>query len=410
MRQFIKKALQRLDKLSPEQLKDLLVLSAKEIDRLETVMDSLIRGVLVCDTAHKLILANKSARRFLSIVSYEQASDTVWSVIPDEMVAEFLSRTLLSTDKVEEREFDVEVNNASRLLSVSVMPVVQDQKVTGSLILIEDNTEKRSREAKLRRMENLASLTTLAAGVAHEIKNPLGALSIHVQLIQKAMTAQEKLCLEMSHIENSECEPSGYFRQIEKHLSIVNEEVERLNSIVVDFLFAVRPMNAEFRRGSINELIKELADLVSLELKQARIESVLNLNENLPALDFDPGLMKQALLNLVKNAAAAMTSDGTLTITTEKTESGITISIADTGNGISEEDYPKIFEPYFSTKENGTGLGLTVVFKIIKEHQGEINVKSRVGEGTVFIITLNEPQLEHRLIAYEKAVSAGEGK
>jgi two-component system, sporulation sensor kinase E len=404
MRQFLKRALQKVEVLKPEQVRNLLGLSAKEIDRLETVMDSLIRGVLVCDTSHKLILANKAARRFLSIVSYEQGRETIWSVIPEELVAEFLAQTLLSAEVAEEREFYVDVNGIQRLLAISVMPVVQDRQITGSVILIEDITERRNREARLRRMESLASLTTLAAGIAHEIKNPLGALSIHVQLLQKAKDAQEKLCSALQSTKSTgeaECEPNKYFHQIDKYIKVLNEEIDRLNRIVVDFLFAVRPMNLEPRRGSINEFIKELADFVSFELKEARIECVLNLDENLSPVYFDAAHMKQALLNLIENAVAAMSGGGVLTITTEDAEGEIRITVADTGKGISEEDFPKIFEPYFTTKETGTGLGLTVVFEVIKEHRGEVNVVSREGEGTVFTITLPKPQSERRLITYK---------
>ena len=401
MRQFIKRALQKVDILEPDKIRDLLVLSSNEIDRLETVMDSLFRGILVCDTAHKLVLANKAARRFLSIVSYEQARETIWSVIPDVKVSDFLAGTLLSADKAEEKEFDVEGGGIQRLLSVSVMPLVQDRQVSGSLVLVDDITERRSREARMRRVENLASLTTLAAGIAHEIKNPLGSLSIHVQLIQKAMEAQEKLCLDNHQIEKTECEPGKYFNVIDKYLNVVNEEIDRLNAIVVDFLFAVRPINAVFRRGNVNDFIMELVEFVSLELTEAHIECILNLKENLPAVDFDAGLMKPALLNLIKNAAAAMNGGGILTITTEETESEVRITIADTGTGISDENFPKIFEPYFTTKENGTGLGLTVVFKVINEHQGEISVKSKEGEGTVFTISLPIPHVDRKLLAYE---------
>jgi len=403
MRQFLKRALQKVDMLKPEQVRNLLALSSKEIDRLETVMDSLMRGVLVCDTSNKLILANKAARRFFSIVSYEQGRETIWSVIPEESVAEFLAQTLLSADAAEEREFYVDVNGVQRLLAVSVMPVVQDRQITGSVVLIEDITERRNREAMLRRMESLASLTTLAAGVAHEIKNPLGALSIHVQLLQKAKDAQEKLCsaIQSSKPAETECEPDKYFRQIDKYIKVLNEEIDRLNRIIVDFLFAVRPMKVEPRRGSINEFIRELEDFVSFELKEARIKCVLNLDENLSDVDFDAALMRQAFLNLIKNASAAMREGGALTITTEEDEGEIRITLADTGKGISEEDFPKIFEPYFTTKETGTGLGLTVVFKVVKEHKGEINVESKEGEGTAFTISLPKPQLEPRLLTYK---------
>ena len=401
MRQFIKRALQKADTLGTEQFQDILLMASKEIDRLETVMDSLIRGVLVCDIAHNLILANKAVRRFLSIVSYEQGREPIWSVIPDQTVADFISRTLLSTDKVEGVEFEVYVNGIEKSISVSVMPVVQDRQVTGSLILVDDITERKIREAKMRRMENLASLTTLAAGVAHEIKNPLGSISIHVQLIQKAVDLQENICNELNKVLGTDCEPVRYFKQIDKHLKVVNEEIDRLNAIILDFLFAVRPIDANPRRGDINALISELADFVSFELKNAHIECTLNLAENICAVDFDAGLIKPALLNVIKNAAAAMPDGGKLTINTEEDDEEIRIIIADTGIGISDEDLSKIFEPYFTTKETGTGLGLTVFYKVIKEHRGEVTVTSREGKGTVFTIALPKPHIERKLIAYE---------
>ena len=387
MRPFIKRALQKIDEVDSKKHHDFILTASREIDRLETALDSLIRGILVCDTSHKLILANKAARRFLSIVSYEQARESVWSVIPEELIAEFLAETLLSEDKAEEREFDVELNGKMRLLSVSVMPLVQDHQVSGSLILVDDITERKAREAKMRRMENLASLTTLAAGVAHEIKNPLGSLSIHVQLIQKTLDANRG--------------KEAYFDQMDKYLKVVNEEVERLNSIVVDFLFAVRPMNAELLKGSLNDFIRDTVEFVSFELKAAGIDVVINLRENLPSVNFDAGLMKMVIINLIRNAAAAMSEGGKLTITTEETEGEALISIADTGTGISEENFPKIFDPFFTTKDDGTGLGLTLVFKIIKEHQGEISVVSREGEGSVFTISLPVPQIDRPLLTYE---------
>ena len=401
MRPFIKRALKKLDQLDLDKSHELIMAASREIDLLETVMDSLIRGILVCDTSHKLILANKAARRFLSIVSYEQARETVWSVIREEPIAEFLSGTLTNQDKAEGREFDVALNGREKLLSVSVMPLVHARKVAGSLILVDDITERRAQETKLRQMENLASLTTLAAGVAHEIKNPLGALSIHVQLIQKAMIAQEELCLKIHDNETDECEPGKYFRQVDKYLNVVNEEVDRLNAIVVDFLFAVRPMHAELRMGSLNDFIAELVDFVSFELKTAGIEMNVNLGEDLPPVNFDSGLMKMALLNLIKNAAAAMKTGGKLTVATGRTDGEVLVSVADTGTGISDENILKIFEPYFTTKEDGTGLGLTLVFKIVKEHQGDINVVSREREGSIFTIALPIPQIEKRLLDYK---------
>ena len=392
MKQFIKRALQKLNKMTGEQIRDLLVSTVAEIDRLETVLDSLAYGILVCDTEHALIMANKYARRFLPLGPDEQ--EPIWMMVRDEHLADFFESTLRTGDRALEREFDVEAKGKQRLLSISVLPLVRDRQVSGSLIHVEDITERRGREARLRRMESLASLTTLAAGVAHEIKNPLGSLSIHIQLIQKAMKANHERRFK-------DAESRGYFALINKYIGVINEEIDRLNGIVVDFLFAVRPMNIEFRAGNINDLIVEFVEFVGFELAEARIAPVLDLAPDLPDIDFDERYLKQALLNLVKNAIAAMPSGGRLEVKTEADEAELRVHIRDTGVGIPEEHLSKIFEPYFTTKESGSGLGLTQVFKIIREHQGEITVKSKTGGGRCFTIALPIPQKERRLIPYD---------
>ncbi|MDR1374751.1 MAG: PAS domain S-box protein [Treponema sp.] len=401
MRQFIKRALQKLNKITIEQTRDLLVSAAAEIDRLETVLDSLTEGILVCDTEHYLILANKCAERLLPMISYEQGSDPIWRLVRNEEIAEFFEEALRSGDRVEGREFDIEIKGLQRLLSISLTPLVQDHQVTGTLIHAEDITEKRNKEAQLHRAENLASLTTVAAGVAHEIKNPLGSLSIHIQLIQKTMVANRDLLTRTRSggADNDGGDPRSYLDQMDKYLAVVNEEIDRLNHIVVDFLFAVRPMNMELREGDINALLKEMIEFVGYELEEARISCALDLGENLPQISFDERYLKQAFLNLIKNAIAAMPAGGILTIKTEVKEGELWIGISDTGTGIPEVLIAKIFEPYFTTKETGSGLGLTLVFKIIREHRGEIAVKSKEGEGTRFTIMLPIPQKERLLIA-----------
>jgi signal transduction histidine kinase len=399
MRRFLQRAIGKLNKLTPDQMRALLFSAADELDRLETVLDSLSVGILVLDTDHSLILANKYARRLFPTSVPEQEKGPVWSLLQNEKAAAFLEKTLSSGDKAEACEFDVEINTVQRLCSFSVWPLVHDYTVSGSLIHIEDITERRGREARMRRMENLASLTTLAAGVAHEIKNPLGSLSIHVQLIQKTMVSNRAV-YEASHpggrgLKN---DPRNYMDIIDKHLRVVNEEIDRLNHIVVDFLFAVRPMDLVLRSGNINDVINELAEFVSFELKEANIEAELDLEGDLPRIEFDERFMKQAFLNLIKNAIAAMPEGGTLTIKTETEGGDVKITVTDTGTGIGEENISKIFEPYFTTKDTGSGLGLTLVYKIVREHQGEITVKSAPGEGAAFIITLPVPQKEWRLI------------
>jgi PAS domain S-box-containing protein len=404
MRQIIPRAIQKIEKLPAEQIHNLFLSMAQDIERLETVLDSLAEGIFVCDTDNNLILANKYSDRLLPMQHYStDETAPIWNVIKEEKVADFLRAALSAGDKVEDHEFDVESKGIQRLLSLSVFPLVKDYQVCGSLIHVDDITEKRSREARLHRMESLASLTTLAAGVAHEIKNPLGSISIQIQLLQKTMKKNEELYYS-SHPEDrpdpnfTEKGPVTYFTSFNKHLAVINEEIERLNHIVVDFLFAVRPIELNLREADINSFLGEMADFVRYEIENSHVEIKLSLDDDLPLLDFDGRLMKQALLNLIQNAAAAMKDGGTLTLRTERRDNEAAISVCDTGTGISPKNLSKIFEPYFTTKEQGSGLGLTLVFKIVREHHGEISVKSKEGKGSCFTITLPIPQKNRKML------------
>jgi signal transduction histidine kinase len=168
----------------------------------------------------------------------------------------------------------------------------------------------------------------------------------------------------------------------------------------VNFLFAIRPMPLNLRKGNLNEFIEEMGEFVRAELEQSHIRLLLELDETLPVVLVDEHYIKQALLNLIKNAQAAMPNGGLLTIATFKSDSEARISVCDTGTGINPENLKKIFEPYFTTKDNGIGLGLTLVYKIIKEHQGEISVDSREEGGTDFEISLPVYQQKQQLIDY----------
>jgi len=385
--------------LTEAQYREVLVSASEEILRLRAVLDSLPLGILVCDETHSLIMANKSALRFLPLSQTE--GGLLWEIVLDGDLAGFFKRTLRNGDRVLEHEEDIAVRGHTRLLSISVHPLVDRQRISGSLVHIEDITEKRARELRLRRAENLASLTTLAAGVAHEIKNPLGAISIHLQLMQKAIgmaAGDDENTAESVSIHGEK--KARTEATLDKYFGILNEEVDRLNRIVVDFLFAVRPMTLELRAENLNFIIHELAEFVGAELDQSKIRLFLELDEHLPSALMDERYIKQVLFNLVRNAQAAMPDGGLLTIATMASENEIRLNICDTGSGISQENIGKIFEPYFTTKENGTGLGLTLVYKIIREHRGEISVNSREGEGTDFEIILPVYHKEQRLLPY----------
>lgn len=386
MRKFVERALEKLPKLNASQVHDLLLDLAMENERLETVLDSMTDGVLVSDEANNLVMRNKSAERLIPLEGGDYYGRPVWESVDDREISEFLRQTLENQDTVADREFALDRNGKSSLLLCSIMPLVSDGKIKGNLLHIEDVTEKRGKEARLRRAESLASLTTLAAGVAHEIKNPLGSIGIHLQLIQK-------------EISKSGCiDPDT----VEENLGIINEEVDRLNRIIVDFLFAVRPIDAYLEERNLNKVIEDLLKFVHFELEEAGIQLVSELEERLPYIRLDEKYMKQALLNIIKNAISAMEGGGTMTVKTEQRGEEVALIIHDTGCGIPEELMSKIFEPYFTTKDFGSGLGLTVVYKIVKEHQGEITVHSKEDEGTTFVMTFPIPQKEKHLIVWEE--------
>jgi len=390
MRRFIERALAKLPRLNEDQMRSLLYALAEENGRMSAAIDSMLDGIVVCDREHLPIIYNKSAERMLRLVGIDPTERPLWMSIQDDDLAAFFRSTLEGEDSVLDREFGLESKGTTRIVAVSITPLVSRGRIEGAIVHMEDITDKRRKEAQLRRAESLASLTTLAAGVAHEIKNPLGSISIHMQLLRRLLQGKQSV------------EPSS----LERHLSIVDEEIDRLNKIVVDFLFAVRPMDVSLREGDPGTLVDAIADIVRPEAEAAGIEVAARKGENLPLVLLDDRLMKQALLNLTKNALAAMPGGGSLELSAERVEDEVRFSVKDDGAGIAEEDLPKIFEPYFTTKDNGTGLGLTITFKIVKEHRGEITVRSRPGEGSTFTISLPVPQKERRLIPFEDAGTA----
>lgn len=385
MRKFLQRALEKIDKMDRDQIRHLVADIAAETELLEMVMESMSDGVVVTDPADRILLVNKSAERMLPFFTDELAEKVLWETIQDKEIARFFRHSLSSLDKIIDREFTLS-NGLTRTLALSVMPLVRQGAIQGNVIHIEDISEKRAKEARLRRAESLAALTTLTAGVAHEIKNPLASIGIHIELIKKEMSGKQKIST----------------RKVRENLTVIAEELERLNRIVVDFLFAVRPMNTELVHDDLNRLVRELMEFLKFELERAQIRVELELLEPSPHIQLDEKYMKQALLNIVKNAISAMPHGGILRIESLRSANQLVLKVSDTGVGIPEENLDKIFEPYYTTKEFGSGLGLTLVYKIVKEHLGDIAVSSKVEEGTTFSLSFPVPQKEKRLIGYRE--------
>jgi len=375
---FLGKALSRADKLTNDQLRSLFNELVLSNDRLEAALQSMFDGIVVCSLNHEPVLINKSAERILRIQGGWGGSP-FWMAIADEELKDFFYKALTSEETILGREFALQSSGGTRIIAISLSALLSEDRIAGTIIHIEDITEKRKKETQLRRAESLAALTTLAAGVAHEINNPLGSISIRIQLLEKLLKA-----------ENTDK------AAMKKHLNVVKEEMDRLKHIVVDFLFAVRPMDIQLMSENPAQIVEEIADLIQPEADRMGINVEVSIGDDLPRVLMDKRHIKQALLNLIQNAMAAMPKGGNLGIAVAATNDELTISVSDTGTGIPEDMLTKIFEPYFTTKKSGTGLGLTITFKIIKEHSGDISLESKEGKGSTFTIHLPVPQKEKK--------------
>jgi PAS domain S-box-containing protein len=373
-----------LGKLDSNQIKALINELADENEILESSLHSLNAGIVVIDSGGIISFANKALRQIIPVAKVEPSDRHYSEIIHEEDIVKLIRTSEENEETIHDREFALEVAGRTKIITCSILPLLLRKEISGSLIYLRDVTERKHAEARLRRAESLASLTTMSAGMAHEIKNPLGSIGIHIQLMQKALKR------------DNNCNKDFFA----KNLNILSEEVERLNNIVVDFLFAVRPMDVSLKDRNLEVLINESLELIKPELAADNIELEVSIEDDLPMLQLDDKLMKQAILNIIKNAMNAMPDGGHLAIHIFRENDNIVLLIKDDGEGIPEENLNKIFEPYFTTKDFGSGLGLTLVYKIIKEHDGEIQLKSKIGLGTSFIIKLPIPQKEQHLIGW----------
>ncbi|MBO0694907.1 MAG: PAS domain-containing sensor histidine kinase, partial [Verrucomicrobia bacterium] len=234
--------------------------------------------------------------------------------------------------------------------------------------------------------ERVNALTLLAAGVAHEIGNPLNSLHIHLQLMERKVQ-------ELDHEAKAELQES---------IDVARSEVRRLDSIVTQFLRAIRPAQPQLHPENVNTIVEEAVRFFTPEIQDREMAVQQELRADLPLLQLDHEQMKQAFYNVIKNSLESMKRHGTLLIRTDLDDTHVTVSFTDTGGGMSAENLSRVFEPYFTTKPSGTGLGLLIVRRIVRDHGGELSIESNEGKGLTLTIRL--PYVDKRI----RMLEAGE--
>ena len=244
-------------------------------------------------------------------------------------------------------------------------------EITGVVVVIRDVTEINDLNEEVARHKRLAALGKLSAGIAHEIRNPLSSIRGLAQFVYNSFSKTDER---------------------KEDLNAIIQEVDRLNKLVVQVLDFAKLKKPNLTRFSLNDLIRKIIELFKLETKDKQIEFSLELSPDISKIQADEDQVRQILMNVIINAIQAIPKKGEIKIKTEKTllkgESAIKLIIEDSGIGIPEKDFTQIFDPFFSTKDKGSGLGLSIVYKLIEAHQGEIKVESKEAKGTKFVIFL----------------------
>lgn len=377
---FLEKLVARLDRVVPGDVHQLVTRLIREKGFLEKVFEALHEGVIVLDPNGAIDFLNHAACQFFGLDA-ERATGELISTQIRGLDWENLGKPGRTISR------DLEVfYPENRYLNFYLAPIDDGKDANeplGYVMLVRDLTTTRQEAEKTLESERLNSLTLLAAGVAHEIGNPLNSLDIHLQLLGRKL---RKL-------------PPGDRKPLEENLSTAREEIQRLDLILKQFLHAVRPTTPHRERHSLHELLHETLKLLEPELAARKISVELDLAENLPPAMIDPGQFQQVFYNLIRNAYQAIPGDhGHLLIRTRVNDYEYSISIEDNGTGISPEHMGSIFEPYRTTKSSGSGLGLLIVRRIIREHGGEIAIESEENQGTRVMIHLPHAERSVRLL------------
>ncbi len=384
---------------------------AGEKAKLESVVDNLEDAVAIFNPEGELLFANPAMRSALPADAFARPIDDVlpaghpYREAVEQTLATRQTHGPISAFMPDDSQ-DAPAGSGERLVMTHVISDVGD-KIVG-VMLVARNLDYLSRvQSTINYSRKLVALGRLSAGVAHEVKNPLNAMTIHLELLKQKLAAAKAPVNERGEVvplasgtplaatrvrDGVIAQPSLDAESALEHVKIIANEIRRLDEVVQGFLKFTRPEELKLQPIVVRDLVDDVARIVAAEASTAGVQVRVECPDSVPDISGDPGMLRQALLNLAINACQAMPNGGHLRITCAAARGRrVEIKVEDTGVGISSADLERIFNLYFTTKAKGSGIGLSMVYRIVQLHDGEIEVESVPGVGTTFRLLL--PQL-----------------
>lgn len=324
------------------------------------IFSALKIGVLSVDSSNRITYINKAAEELIG--------KGYWSSVAGQALQKVLADTIKNKIRYNQYLLQIPATETVQYYSVNTAPLFNDEsELNGAVCVFQDVTESKKMEDELLQLEKFSLLAELAAGTAHEIRNPITTMRGFLQILSQEFSPGTK----------------GH-----EYCSLLINEIDRVNFIIREFLLLTKPTAPNLKKTDIHLILEEILLLIESKSLLEDVNLQKNLAPHLPAVKADPAQIKQVFLNIATNAIQAMSSGGNLTITTMVENDKVIIQFADTGTGMSTAQLKRIFNPFFTTKEQGTGLGLTISYRIIESHAGRIYADSKLGEGTTFTIEL----------------------
>ncbi len=377
---FWNKLADRLDKLDPDSVQAQFVRLSAERGLMETIFHALREGILVLNADGRVLFANRAVCRMLGLDEKKTAGRLLSKLVRNLDGLEFVRAGRAGDWTLASREIEISYPE-HRFLSVYLAPL-SETSADGVVMILRDTTRERDHAAEMVESERLNAVLMLAAGVAHEIGNPLNALSIHMQLMDRKL---RKL-------------PPDEAAPLKQLVDVARGEIDRLDRILSQFIKAVRPTLPQFARESLPALARETLEALSAEIHDRNIRLEFEEPEDLPTAWVDAGQVRQAFFNVMHNAIQAMGDGGVLRVSFASADRLVGIAIEDTGPGISANRMGDLFEPFQTTKANGNGMGLMIVQRILRDHGGTIMVDTQPG-GTRIQLNFQRDDQRVRLLA-----------